>query len=162
MKTKFILTTFTQIKKALQEGDEVFIGSFQIYTQNIIPSDKLVLENGNRLVQVGVERQGISFDVSEFDIQYELDAYKLLLTESKTQSGGNACFVFFQYSEPSKWYPHCTGCGEEITIERYVSNGSFCCSCATPSYYERMEYDAMYYELNKTQSPSWCEFPKEY
>lgn len=161
MKTKFVLTTFAQIKKALKKEGEVFIGRFQIYTKDIIPSDKLVLENSCRFVQIGVERQGITFDVSEFDIQYELDAYDLLLTKGETQSGGNNCFVFFQYSEPSKWYPKCTGCGEEITIERYISNDCFCDSCSTPSFYDRMEYQAMTYELNKIPSPSWCGFPKE-
>ncbi len=149
MSTKIVLTKFEQIIKELQEGRDVFIGSFQIYTNCIIPSDKLILENGRRLVQVGVERDGISFDVSEFDIQYELDAYDLLLSKSKTQTGGNACFVFFQYAEFSKWYPKCAACGEEITIERYISNYGFCESCSTPSFYDRMEYEAMIYEKNK-------------
>lgn len=160
MKTMLILTSIGQIKNELRKGHDVHIGTFQIFTKDIAPTDKLVLgDKSDRFVQVGVERKGISFDVSEFDIQYELDAYGLLLSKSETQSGGNACFVFFQYTEPSKWYPHCNECGDAITNEAYAAYHGMCSCCFAPSADDLLELKVMEYELSKTRDPSWCEFP---
>ena len=62
--------------------------------------------------------------------------------------------------KPYKWYPNCIECGEKITIDIYRAHNAMCSSCFTPSYTDRIEHETTMYELNKTQSPSWCEFPK--
>ena len=59
------------------------------------------------------------------------------------------------------WYPNCNECGEEITIDIFRAHNGICLSCFTPSYSDRIEHEAMMYELNKTQSPSWCGFPRK-
>lgn len=98
LKVVEILTTRHAVKKALKANKTVRVGQYTAFG-GLKPSDALVGSEDSGYTQIGIEREGCDFSISDDDICDGVADFVSMVLTGKNTKGGNTAFCFFVSGE---------------------------------------------------------------